>query len=197
MDSTAATQRLVGCDVAGCPQLTNVRRASDQDRQDIRDICLRAFSNEENQRVSELAVDLLDGKTDPPTMCLVAESAGKVVGYVAFSPVSLSDEADREGYILAPLGVVPEHQSRGTGSMLVEQGLRSLAYMGVDVVFVYGDPKYYGRFGFDADSASVYSLPYTLQYPFGWQVVALSDRDHPKESVTISVVDSLDHPELW
>ena len=31
--------------------------------------------------------------------------------------------------------------------------------MGVNVLFVYGDPKYYGKFGFNADLASGYSPP--------------------------------------
>ena len=47
--------------------------------------------------------------------------------------------------------------------------------MGVNVVFVYGDPKYYGKFGFSAEVASAYSPPYELQYPFGWQAVALNN----------------------
>ena len=80
---------------------------------------------------------------------------------------------------------------------LVETGMERLSKMGVNVVFVYGDPQYYGKFGFSPDVASRYSPPCKLQYPFGWQAVTLNEESMEVASVKISCVASLSDPELW
>lgn len=69
--------------------------------------------------------------------------------------------------------------------------------MGVNIVFVYGDPKYYGRFGFSADAAHQYTTPYKLQYPFGWQAILLKAVDIEKSHVAITCVTALGDPKLW
>ena len=69
--------------------------------------------------------------------------------------------------------------------------------MGVNVLFVYGDPNYYGKFGFNADAASRYSPPYELQYPSGWQAITFSEGVLTESNVKISCVDPLNDPELW
>jgi putative acetyltransferase len=86
---------------------------------------------------------------------------------------------------------------RKIGTKLIENGIEQLSEKGVSVVFVYGDPKYYGKFGFNAGAASRYSPPYELQYPFGWQAIALNEVCFEKQNVKISCVASLCDPELW
>ena len=75
--------------------------------------------------------------------------------------------------------------------------MERLSKMGVNVLFVYGDPKYYGKFGFNADLASGYSPPYELQYPFGWQAIILNEGVFTESTVKISCVDPLKDAELW
>jgi len=135
-------------------------------------------------------------KTNPETISLVAEADGAVVGHIAFSPVIINNKS-WIGYILAPLGVKPEYQKRQIGSKLIESGMERLSKMGVNVVFVYGDPEYYGKFGFNADVASGYSPPYELQHPFGWQAVVLNKGVFTESTVKISCVGPLSEPELW
>ncbi len=43
------------------------------------------------------------------------------------------------------------------------------------MLFVYGNPDYYGKFGFSVDTAQCYIPPYWLEYSFGWQAIALSE----------------------
>ncbi len=83
------------------------------------------------------------------------------------------------------------------GTILIESGMDRLSRMGVNVLFVYGDPKYYGKFEFNADLASGYSPPYELQYPFGWQAIILSEGVFTESTVRISCVDPLKNAELW
>jgi putative acetyltransferase len=58
------------------------------------------------------------------------------------------------------MAVVPSHQRRGIGSMLVREGLRACAEAGHRVVIVVGHPDFYPRFGFSAKMAEQLSSPY-------------------------------------
>jgi putative acetyltransferase len=84
------------------------------------------------------------------TVSLVADAAGRVIGHVAVSPVSISDGAS--GWFgLGPISVVPQFQSRGVGSRLMREALSVLQAKGAAGCVVLGEPGYYGRFGFRAD----------------------------------------------
>jgi putative acetyltransferase len=175
----------------------NIRIATNQDRDDVQRVYSCAFSEGESEIVSKLAIDLLSEKTTPQTISLVAETDGAIVGHIAFSPVIIDNNENFQGYILAPLGVKPDYQKRSIASKLIEYGMQQLSDMEVNVVFVYGDPKYYGKFGFSADAASQYTTPYKLQYLFGWQAIVLKECDIEKTPVAITCVTSLCDPKLW
>ena len=145
-----------------------VRAATEADISQIHALHMRAFPESENELVAGLAIRLLQENTVPETLSLVAERDGTILGHVAFSPVVLEGNENWRGYILAPLGVSPDVQRQGIGGQLVEYGLTQLKQMGVAVVLGYGDPDYYGRFGFLADTAAKYQPPHDLQYPLGW-----------------------------
>ncbi|MCG6941927.1 MAG: N-acetyltransferase [Thiohalocapsa sp.] len=175
----------------------NIRIATDHDREDIKRIYSSAFPKGEREIVTKLAVELLSEKTIPKTISLIAEVDDVVVGHIAFSPVRIDDSDHCRAYILAPLAVQADCQRRRIGSMLIEYGLRQLSVAEINIVFVYGDPKYYGRFGFDAETARNYIAPCELQYPFGWQAVVLKECSGRGAPSTITCVRSLCDPELW
>lgn len=81
---------------------------------------------------------------------LVAELDGQIVAHVAFSPVTLTPEPARplSGVGLAPIGVLPEFQRKGIGSLLIVSGLEACRQAGHEFVVVLGHPEYYPRFGF-------------------------------------------------
>lgn len=174
-----------------------IRKATKLDIESIQEVYLRAFPKSENQLVSTLAINLLKEKTNPETMSLVAELDGAIVGHIAFSPVTVDTLKKWKGYILAPLGVKPEYQRQRIGSELIESGIRQITEAGSHVLFVYGDPKYYSKFGFKVDAASRYAPPYKLQYPFGWQAIVFKEIEAPETILRISCVASLCNPELW
>jgi putative acetyltransferase len=79
----------------------------------------------------------------------VAEEDGRVVGHIAFSPVSI--ENSRESFpalALAPMAVHPEWQRQGIGSALVRWSLDECRREGHQLVIVLGHAEYYPRFGF-------------------------------------------------
>jgi putative acetyltransferase len=79
---------------------------------------------------------------------LLAEEAGRVVGHNLYSPVQVIGQATWPAVALGPMAVLPAHQRRGIGSMLVRAGQMAAAELGEGVVFVLGHPEFYPRFGF-------------------------------------------------
>ncbi|WP_324039638.1 GNAT family N-acetyltransferase [Aeromonas dhakensis] len=81
------------------------------------------------------------------SLSLVAEQEGQVVGYLCFSPVTISDGSLR-WYGLGPISVAPALHGKGLGSRLMEAGLAELKGMRAAGCVVLGEPGFYGRFGF-------------------------------------------------
>ena len=81
------------------------------------------------------------------TVSLVAEMEGRVVGHIAFSPVTLSDGTPG-WYGLGPVSVLPEFHRQGIGKALIEEGLARLKALGAGGCCLVGHPEYYPRFGF-------------------------------------------------
>lgn len=82
------------------------------------------------------------------TVSLVAEMDGRVVGHIAFSPVTISDGSP-QWYGLGPVSVLPDLQRQGIGSALVNEGLARLKALGARGCCLVGHPEYYRRFGFE------------------------------------------------
>ena len=158
---------------------------------------ISAFPEVEGETVASLAVDLLAETSTPETFSFVAESDKTIVGHVAFSPASNAHADSFLGYILSPLAVDPNFQKRRIATQLVEYGVAQLSRIAVDIAFVYGDPKFYGRFGFHPDGALEYTPPYELQFPSGWLSKPLADIDSFAPSGNLTCVSSLCRPDIW
>jgi putative acetyltransferase len=82
-------------------------------------------------------------------VALVAELDQSVAGHILFSPVSIAGQTLEVALAgLAPMAVLPDHQSRGVGSALVRAGLERCKKLGLGGVVVLGHAPYYPRFGF-------------------------------------------------
>jgi len=99
---------------------------------------------------TDAEADLVDALRDQadPTVSLVADDAGRIVGHILFSPVTLTGHADLKIMGLAPMAVLPTQQRRGIGSALVRAGLERCTELGCAAVIVLGHAQYYPRFGF-------------------------------------------------
>ncbi len=173
-----------------------IREATIDDAKSIKNVHLQAFDKSESKLVSELAVNLLKENTHVKIISLVAIDNNQIVGHAAFSPVFYENTNEHLGYILAPLAVSPKFQKSNIGSSLVKYGLDIISNLGSFIVFVYGDPQYYSRFGFKTDLANNFIPPYTLQFPDGWHALKLSSAVL-FEGGSIRCVDSLNDPKLW
>jgi len=82
------------------------------------------------------------------TVSLVAEMDGRVVGHIAFSPVTISDDTPN-WYGLGPVSVLPEYQRKGIGKALIEERLSRLKELNAQGCCLVGHPDYYRKFGFN------------------------------------------------
>lgn len=176
-----------------------IRSAEPEDKDLIRQIYLLAFDLNERELVSDLAIKLLDMNSNPGHLNLVSEINDELVGHISFSPVYDLNEEKALGAILAPLAVLPEHQNCGVGTGLVESGLQILRDRNIDIVFVYGDPAYYSKFGFGKEITENFRPPFPLQYPHGWQALAMRQRSESGALVKkqLKCVSALCKKELW
>lgn len=106
----------------------------------IRAILESAFPSSAEARL----VDALRASGKLAVSMIAADASGPV-GHIAFSPVTVGEAA---GLGLAPMAVLPAHQNKGVGALLVREGLASCTQLGCGFVVVLGEPEYYGRFGF-------------------------------------------------
>jgi putative acetyltransferase len=174
----------------------HIREATIDDAENIKSVHLQAFDNSEAQKVSDFAISLLNENHPVKIISLVAIEDDEIIGHIAFSPVYLESTNEHFGYILAPLAVSPKFQKNRIGSSLIKHGLDTISNIGSFIVFVYGDPQYYSRFGFKTDLAKNFIPPHTLQFPEGWHALKLNSAAFP-ECGKIICVDSLNDPALW
>lgn len=89
------------------------------------------------------------------------QTRDEVVGHVMISGAALH-EGEREHRVvtLSPLAVAPHAQGRGVGSLLVRAVTERADRAGEPLVLLEGDPRYYGRFGFE--HAAPYGIEFTL-----------------------------------
>jgi len=146
-----------------------IRRETPADIGAIRAVTAEAFRTPAvSQQTEPYIIDALRA-AGALTLSLVAEIDGKVVGHVAFSPVTISDGAG-DWYGLGPVSVLPGHQRRGIGSALIRKGLSMLRGLGGRGCCLVGHPEYYTRFGFRAMPALVHEgvpAEVFLALPFG------------------------------
>jgi putative acetyltransferase len=128
-----------------------VRDAKPSDENAIYQVVFSAFGRVAEARL----VGDLDRAGDV-VIALVAEEDGHIVGHVLLSRMSASFRA----LALGPVSVAVEKQRKGIGSALIWTAIKRARNEGWIGIFVLGDPKYYGRFGFNAEDAAGFTTPY-------------------------------------
>lgn len=124
-----------------------IRPETDADADAIRDVTVSAFKTLAISGHTEQFIVAALRAARALTVSLVAEADGRVVGHIAFSPVTLSD-GTRDWYGLGPVSVLPAYQRQGIGKALIEAGLVRLKSLGARGVCLVGHPDYYIKSGF-------------------------------------------------
>jgi putative acetyltransferase len=102
----------------------------------------------------------------------------RIVGHVLISRMTAEGDGRRFRAVgLAPVAVIPERQRSGIGSRLIREALVLLEGRGEELVFLVGEPEYYRRFGFAAETAAPFASPYAGPY---FMALALNDTAIPQ-----------------
>lgn len=123
------------------------------------------------------------------TLSLVGVMERSVVGHVVFTRCGIADQSD-DAALLGPLAVVPDRHRQGIGSAMVKAGLQKLPTIGVNQVYVLGDPAYYGRLGFRPEVGVTPPYPLPAEWQGAWQSINLAPSG-PERQGKLSV------PQVW
>ncbi len=132
--------------------LTLIRPEEPRDYRAVEELTREAFFNLHEPGCCEhLIVHKLRGSDAfLPALSFVAEQEGRVAGHIAYSRsrVAAKDATSYAAISFGPVSVLPALQGRGIGSALIRHSLDAARSQGHGAVIIYGNPDYYGRFGF-------------------------------------------------
>lgn len=135
-------------------EMINIRNELPADAVAIEAVTIAAFASAEHSSGTEQHIIRALRDAGQLAVSLVAEKNGRVVGHVAVSPVTITTGSP-DWYGLGPVAVTPEQQGKSIGTMLIKQALTELRTAGAAGCVVLGEPGYYSRFGFKANSGLV------------------------------------------
>ncbi len=128
-------------------QKITIRTETDADVRAITEVTEAAFQTMEISDHTEQFIVTALRKVGALTVSLVAELDGRVVGHIAFSPITMSD-GTADWYGMGPVSVLPQYQRQGIGKALVQEGLARLKGLKARGCCLVGHPEYYRKFGF-------------------------------------------------
>jgi putative acetyltransferase len=132
-----------------------IRNETDADVSTITEVTIAAFKTLAISNHTEQFIIEALRAAKALTVSLVAEVNGRVIGHIAFSPVTISD-GTRNWYGLGPVSVLPEYQRKGVGKALIQEGLSRLKDLNAHGCCLVGHPNYYRKFGFKNVSGFVH-----------------------------------------
>lgn len=167
-----------------------IRESVQDDWVEIEALYTEAFPDE---NLLPLVADLM--REDPAALSLVATTDLMLLGHVIFTKCHGSGDGAPSA-LLGPLAVTPARQRRGIGTAIVRDGLHRLEDAGVVHVYVLGDPAFYGRLGFRAETrvAPPYELP--PEWAGAWQSQNLIEGERPRSGKLLLPRPWL-QPALW
>ena len=130
-----------------------IREAKESDLEKIFNLIYSAFDNKaEPDLVRQLILD------EDLFLNLIFESSDTIVGNIVVSKLTMEPDKGLLCGGIAPFSVLPENQSSGIGSQLMESAIKKSKEMKIDALFLLGDPNYYKRFNYKVSNlASDYS----------------------------------------
>ena len=117
----------------------------------IESVTLDAFRHAPHSNHAEHLIVNALRETGGLAISLVAELEHAVIGHVALSRVDI-DDASADWFGLGPISVRSSVQRRGIGSELMRAGLQHLRAQRARGCVLLGEPGFYSRFGFRAQS---------------------------------------------
>ncbi len=137
-----------------------VRKEEEKDYRLVEEITREAFWNLQVPGCTEHYIvhkirNTEDGIED---LNYVAEVDGNVVGSIFYTKSSIVNIFGNIENVVTfgPVSVHPDYQKIGVGSMLIRHTIEIVRSLGYKAIVIYGDPRYYYRFGFR--SSEIYEI---------------------------------------
>jgi putative acetyltransferase len=124
-----------------------IRSETNTDISAITDVTIAAFRTLEISNHTEQFIIAALRNAKALTVSMVAELDSRVIGHIAFSPVTISGDIPN-WYGLGPVSVLPEYQRKGIGEAMILEGLARLKDLKAQGCCLVGHPDYYRKFGF-------------------------------------------------
>lgn len=158
----------------GADMAITIRRENEKDFRVVEELTRAAFWNLYVPGCNEHFVlhNLRKHNDFIPELDLVAEKEGQIVGNIVYSRGIIEDSQGIKTPVISfgPVSVPPGLQKQGIGSALINHTIDIARSLGYPAVCIYGDPRYYSRFGFRC--AERYDIQ-TSDGKFAWALLAL------------------------
>lgn len=143
-----------------------INKEIEKNYNEVEQVVKKAFENAEHTDHNEhnLVSKLRKSDAFVKELSLVAKDNEKIVGHLMLTKIKIkNDETESESLALAPVSVLPEYQSKGIGSKLINESLCIAKKLGFKSIIVLGHDKYYPKFGFK--TASTYGIKAPFEVP--------------------------------
>ncbi len=171
----------------------------ESDQQEIEALFNRTFSDSEGESegklIGQLVHNIMSWTDTDDRFGFVATEGEQIVGGIFFTRLTFGSSVT--AFMLAPVAVDTDHQGKGVGNKLINFGIDRLREQGVELVFTYGDPNYYSRFGFNHVPQTVVEAPFLLAHPEGWLGQALNGDSLAATLGQAGCVEAFNNPQYW
>jgi putative acetyltransferase len=129
-----------------------IRNENEKDHRSVEELTREAFWNHYMPGCFEhyMLHNLRKSRDFIVKLDFVAEINGQIVGNIIYSRGVIKDKqgAEIEVVCFGPVSVLPSLQKQGIGSALIIHSIKAAKLMDYPAICIYGDPRYYSRFGF-------------------------------------------------
>ena len=155
--------------------MLTIRQENKNDYEEVYNVIKTAFETAEHSDGNEqdLVVALRNSDNFIPELSLVVVMDNKIVGYILYTKIKIGKQ---EELALAPLGVLPEYQKQGIGSVLIQEGHKKAKELGYHYSIVLGSDKYYTKFGYIPAKEYGIVAPFDVQDE-NFMAIKLNDTD--------------------
>ena len=177
----------------------NILPYSSSNIEEIQQLFTKVFSDSEGQSegllIGNLAYDLMTRTDAQDLYGFVAIENEEIIGSIIFTRLTFESEVN--AFLLSPVAIHTNYQGKGIGQQLINFGINHLKENGVELIFTYGDSKFYSKVGFSLITEKLAKAPLKLTYPEGWLGQSLVSDEIEPITGSSYCVEPLNKPDLW
>ena len=159
------------------------------------DVFFQSEGKQEGLTLQELTLQLTDQIQNPSILGIKAHSNNEILGGLFLTQLQFQEGI--QAYLLAPVGVHPNHQGKKIGTQLIKYAVQYIKSQETPFLMTYGDPKYYSRFGFQWVSTQTVPAPHPLSQPEGWLYKGILAKSVVELQGSVLCVEPFNQKDLW